>query len=104
MIMKRIITLAITILGLYFAAYAQTPTYISKSLKPTAEKFYEVESSIDIHGGETWKNVFTLWDEGNATFEWWGEATFGDGHFSYSKQRVTGEQEQWQRFVKDINR
>lgn len=42
--------------------------------------------------------------EGNATFEWWGEATFGDGHFGYSKQRVTGEQEQWQRFVKDINR
>lgn len=73
MIMKRIITLAITILGLYFAAYAQTPTYISKSLKPTAEKFYEVESSIDIHGGETWKNVFTLWDEGNATFELGGK-------------------------------
>ena len=41
--------------------------------------------------------------EGNATFEWWGEATFGDGGFSYAKQRVTGEEEQWQRFVKEIN-
>ena len=41
--------------------------------------------------------------EGNATFEWWGEVRFGDGIFTFTKQRITGEQEQWQRFVKEIN-
>jgi hypothetical protein len=41
--------------------------------------------------------------EGNATFEWWGEATFVDGAFSYVKHRDTGEQTVWQHFVSRIN-
>ena len=41
--------------------------------------------------------------EGNATFEWWGEASFVDGEFSYAKLRDTGEQTVWQRFVTEIN-
>lgn len=41
--------------------------------------------------------------EGNATFEWWGEATFVDGAFSYVKHRDTGEQAVWQHFVSRIN-
>ena len=41
--------------------------------------------------------------EGNATFEWWGEATFESGAFSYTKLRETGEQDIWQRFVAEIN-
>jgi diaminopimelate epimerase len=42
--------------------------------------------------------------EGNATFEWWGEASFADGEFSYVKQRETDEQDVWQRFVSEINK
>jgi diaminopimelate epimerase len=42
--------------------------------------------------------------EGNATFEWWGEASFADGEFSYFKQRETDEQDVWQRFVSEINK
>lgn len=42
--------------------------------------------------------------EGNATFEWWGEASFVDGEFSYVKQRETDEQDVWQRFVSEINK
>lgn len=41
--------------------------------------------------------------EGNATFEWWGEASFDDGVFGYVKHRDTGEQSVWQRFVSEIN-
>lgn len=41
--------------------------------------------------------------EGNATFEWWGEASFDNGEFSYVKQRTTGEQQTWERFVGEIN-
>ena len=42
--------------------------------------------------------------EGNATFEWWGEASFADGEFSYVKQRETDEQDVWERFVSEINK
>ncbi len=42
--------------------------------------------------------------EGNATFEWRGEASFENGEFSYVKTLDTGEQEVWQSFVKEINR
>ena len=41
--------------------------------------------------------------EGNATFEWWGEASFDNGEFSYVKQHTTGEQQTWERFVGEIN-
>lgn len=42
--------------------------------------------------------------EGNATFEWWGEASFDDGVLCYTKQRITGEEELWQDFVTKIDR
>ena len=41
--------------------------------------------------------------EGNATFEWWGEAEFNDERLSYSRTRETGEADAWQRFVESIN-
>ncbi len=41
--------------------------------------------------------------EGNATFEWWGEAEFDGETFSYSRTRETGEGALWQRFVESIN-
>lgn len=43
--------------------------------------------------------------EGNATFEWWGEAEFGDGKpFSYTIDHPTGEAERWQEFVAQLNK
>ena len=66
--MKRFTTLVIGLLGIYFASYAQTPIYLAKTYKPTEQKEYEVKASVGIHGGETWKNAFTLWKEGMATF------------------------------------
>ena len=42
--------------------------------------------------------------EGNATFEWWGEASFEGGEFSFVKLRDTNEQQVWQSFVTEINR
>lgn len=41
--------------------------------------------------------------EGNATFEWRGEASFEDGEFAFVKICETGEQDVWQSFVKEIN-
>ena len=42
--------------------------------------------------------------EGNATFEWLGEASFEGGELSFVKLRETGEQQVWQSFVNEINR
>lgn len=41
--------------------------------------------------------------EGNATFEWWGKATFCGNTFSYAIERITGEAEAWERFVESLN-
>lgn len=41
--------------------------------------------------------------EGNATFEWWGSASFDGAAFSFSVERYTEEQERWLRFVESIN-
>ena len=41
---------------------------------------------------------------GNATFEWWGEATFSDNTFSYAIHRHTGEAEAWLQFVESLNK
>lgn len=41
--------------------------------------------------------------EGNATFEWLGEAEFDGERLSYSRACDTGEAEVWQRFVDSIN-
>ena len=42
--------------------------------------------------------------EGNATFEWRGEATFDSGILSYRKLQNIGEAERWERFVQSINK
>lgn len=42
--------------------------------------------------------------EGNATFEWWGEAMFEQGKFRYTKLRDTGEQDVWLNFVRELNK
>ena len=66
--MKRFLTLAFGILSMCLAAYSQTPTYLTKTYKPTEQVGYEVKPSIGIQGGETWKNAFTICDRGKATF------------------------------------
>lgn len=50
-------------------SYAQTTTYLVNTHEPTEQKGYKVQTSVGIHGGETWGNAFTIWDEGMATFE-----------------------------------
>lgn len=66
--MKRFLTLAFGILSMCLAAYSQTPTYLTKTYKPTEQVGYEVKPSVGIQGGETWKNAFTICDRGKATF------------------------------------
>jgi alpha-glucuronidase len=41
--------------------------------------------------------------EGNATFEWWGRATFDGVSLGYEALAPTGEAELWQNFVDSIN-
>ena len=48
------------------------------------------------------KIVTTL--EGNATFEWVGEAHFNGEDFTYSILQKSGEAELWSRFVESLNR
>lgn len=48
-------------------------------------------------------NGITTRLEGNATFEWWGDACFSEDIFKYRVIRETGEAEAWQRFVESIN-
>ena len=66
--MKRFLTLAFGILSMCLAAYSQTPTYLTKTYKPTEQVGYEVKPSVGIQGDETWKNAFTICDRGKATF------------------------------------
>ena len=42
--------------------------------------------------------------EGNATFEWWGSASFDGASLGYELLTPTGEAELWQHFVDSINR
>ena len=71
--MKRFLVMIVGLFGVCFGAYSQTPTYIVKSLKPIEQHYYEAEGTVDIHGGETWNNAFTIWQEGDATFELGGK-------------------------------
>ena len=70
---KRIAALVIGISCMCLASFAQGPVYLAKALKPTEQNSYEVEATVDIHGGETWKNAFTIWDGGMATFNLGGK-------------------------------
>ena len=40
--------------------------------------------------------------EGNATFEWWGRASFEGGELKFEKLNITGEEERWQAFRQKI--
>ncbi len=71
--MKRFTTLIVGLFCISLAFYAQTPVYLTKVHKPTEQKGYEVETSITIQGNETWKNAFTIWKEGNASFNLGGK-------------------------------
>ncbi len=42
--------------------------------------------------------------EGNATFEWVGEARFDNQNFAYDIHHTTGEAETWTKFVESLNR
>jgi diaminopimelate epimerase len=42
--------------------------------------------------------------EGNATFEWVGEARFDNQNFAYDIHHATGEAETWTKFVESLNR
>jgi diaminopimelate epimerase len=42
--------------------------------------------------------------EGNATFEWVGEARFDNQNFAYDIHHTTGEAEIWTKFVESLNR
>lgn len=91
MTMKRLIILVIGFLGICLASYAQTPIYLAKTYKPTEQKGYEVKTSIGIQGGETWKNAFTLWDEGKVSFNIGGkyeQLTFIMGPVNYQLYNV----------------
>ena len=41
---------------------------------------------------------------GNATFVWWGSASFEKGALSYSIERMGDEQQRWSEFVASLNR
>ena len=59
----------------------------------------KVACSTSIEGGDI---VTTL--EGNATFEWWGEASFDGEALHYDIKRHTGEAERWLRFVEELHK
>lgn len=40
--------------------------------------------------------------EGNATFEWWGRASFDGVVLKFEKTKITGEEELWQAFRREI--
>ena len=42
--------------------------------------------------------------EGNATFEWRGDATFEGSEFAYKRVEELGEAERWSEFVLSLNR
>jgi diaminopimelate epimerase len=49
-------------------------------------------------------NAITTTLEGNATFEWVGEARFDNHNFAYDIHRTTGEAERWTKFVESLNK
>lgn len=56
--MKRLLFLIASLLCPF--AYAQTPVYLTKAYKPVESDRYTAHSSLEIQGGDTWNNCFTL--------------------------------------------
>lgn len=50
------------------------------------------------------ENTITTKLEGNATFEWVGEARFDNTNFAYDILRTTGEADRWTEFVESLNK
>lgn len=72
MALKHFLT---SLFGLLFcvASFAQTPVYLTKTLKPTDKKDFTVESSLEIQGSQTWKNAFVLQNDGKVSFDLGGK-------------------------------
>ena len=58
--MKKHIFLTVTFLMMSVHIFAQTPVYLTKSYKPVESDRYTTYSSLEIQGGDTWNNCFTL--------------------------------------------
>ena len=55
--------------------FAQTPVYLTKAYKPVESDRYTAYSALEIQGGDTWNNCFTLGVINN----YHGYATFNIG-------------------------
>ena len=58
--MKRHIILLIAFVLMSAQLFAQTPVYLTKAYKPVESDRYTAYSSLEIQGGDTWNNCFTL--------------------------------------------
>ena len=60
--MKRhvILLIAFMLVSVSAQLYAQTPVYLTKAYKPVESDRYTAYSSLEIQGGDTWNNCFTL--------------------------------------------
>lgn len=58
--MKTRIFMAVVFLMMNVQIFAQTPVYLTKTYKPVESDRYTAYSSLEIQGGDTWNNCFTL--------------------------------------------
>ncbi len=58
--MKHRILLCLCVLTFGFSSFAQSPVYLTKAYKPVDSDRYTAYSSLEIQGGDTWNNCFTL--------------------------------------------
>lgn len=58
--MKHRILLCLCVLAFGFSSFAQSPVYLTKAYKPVDSDRYTAYSSLEIQGGDTWNNCFTL--------------------------------------------
>ena len=58
--MKKHIFLTVAFLMMSVHIFAQTPVYLTKVYKPVESDRYTAYSSLEIQGGDTWNNCFTL--------------------------------------------
>ena len=73
--MKKHVFLTMVFLLMSVLLSAQTPVYLTKAYKPVDSDRYTAYSSLEIQGGDTWNNCFTLGVINN----YHGHATFNIG-------------------------
>lgn len=73
--MKKSVFLTAVFLLMSAQLFAQTPVYLTKAYKPVESDRYTAYSSLEIQGGDTWNNCFTLGVINN----YHGYATFNIG-------------------------